>query len=453
MAELAASPLNRERIRLWYKHDECQGERPLLLTETDGGLDMVIPGYRPRCREPWAQAQEWALLQPIVHHELIGDDWPIEPCVNVPWQITLGDFGVIPHATQPETDGTRGAYHIDAVLGDLEADFDRLHHRVFSVDRSAALARVALLDQVYDGILTVRLRGVPWWTLGVTNTAVTLIGMEKLMLAMYDQPAALHRLLAFLCDDHLMLVDWLEQEGLLTLNNENDYIGSGSRGYTRALPHIEDRSRVRDNSSGASTLSGAQRSRRALAERPSDETPSFDYARQTAPDSAQGATGRGDESPVRAADLWVLLESQETVGVGPRQYREFILPYEDRIARRFGRVYYGCCEPVHTRWQVISEIANVRRVSVSPWCDEDFMAEALGRRYVYSRKPNPTLISTRTFDEALIRADLRHTLERTKAHGCTVEVIMKDVHTLYGEPNRLTRWVQLARQAITEVYG
>ena len=241
VAELAASPLNRERIRLWYQHDECQGERPLLLTETDGGLDMVIPDYRPRCQEPWAQAQEWALLQPIVHHEIIGDDWPIEPCVNVPWQITLGDFGVIPHSTQPETDGTRGAYHIDAVLGDLEADFGRLHPRAFSVDRPATLAQVALLSQVYDGILTVRLRGNPWWTLGVTNTAVTLIGMEKLMLAMYDQPAALHRLLAFLCDDHLLLVDWLEREGLLTLNNENDYIGSGSRGYTRALPHRRDK--------------------------------------------------------------------------------------------------------------------------------------------------------------------------------------------------------------------
>ncbi len=212
--------------------------RPLLLTETDGGLDMVIPDYRPRCQEPWAQAQEWALLHPIVHHEIIGDDWPIEPCVNVPWQISIGDFGVIPHATQPETDGTRGAYHIDAVLGDLEADFAKLHHRAFSVDRPTTLARVALLSQVYDSILTVRLRGNPWWTLGVTNTAVTLIGMEKLMLAMYDQPAALHRLLAFLCDDHLMLVDWLEREGLLTLNNEDDYIGSGSRGYTRALPHL-----------------------------------------------------------------------------------------------------------------------------------------------------------------------------------------------------------------------
>ena len=156
---------------------------------------------------------------------------------------------------------------------------------------------------------------------------------------------------------------------------------------------------------------------------------------------------------MRAEDLWVLLESQETVGVGPRQYREFILPYEDRIARRFGRVYYGCCEPVHTRWQAISEIANVRRVSVSPWCNEDFMAEALGRRYVYSRKPNPTLISTRTFDDTLIRADLRHTLERTHAHGCTVEVIMKDVHTLCGKPDRLTRWVQIARQEIAEIYG
>jgi hypothetical protein len=145
----------------------------------------------------------------------------------------------------------------------------------------------------------------------------------------------------------------------------------------------------------------------------------------------------------------VLLESQETVGVGPDPFEEFIFPYQLSVAERFGKCYYGCCEPVHQRLHVLKRFPNLARVSVSPWADEEFMARELGRDIVYSRKPNPTLISTERFDEDAIRADLRHTLDVTR--GCRVEIIMKDVHTLRNEPERLPRWVAIAREVIDEM--
>ncbi len=390
---IADGERNQALRRRWYAHDEAGDGPPLLLTETDGGLSMVIPDFTPQCVEPWAQAQEWGLMAAIVHAEIIRDDVPIEPWVTVGWQLSISDYGVPVQTTRPQTDGFRGAYHIDVPLPDLARDIHRLRPRTYAVDRAGTRAAQACLKEVYDGILGVRLRGNPWWTLGLTWTAINHIGLEGLMLCMYDQPEALHRLMAFLRDETLALLDWLERQGLLHLNNENDYIGSGSRGYTRRLPV-------------------------------------------------------GDAAPVRTPDLWTLIESQETVGVGPDLYEEFIFPYENRIAQRFGGVYYGCCEPVHTRWSVLRNMANLRRVSISAWCDEEIMGEALGRDYVYSRKPNPTLVSTEVFDEAAIRADIRRTLAATRPHGCRTEIIMKDVHTLNGQPDRLTRWVQLAREEI-----
>jgi hypothetical protein len=202
--------------------------------------------------------------------------------------------------------------------------------------------------------------------------------------------------MAFLRDDHLAFTDFLERENLYTLNNESDYIGSGSMGYSRALP----------------------RPRRMA----------------------------GD--PVRRADLWVLGESQETVSVGPEMFREFVFQYQLPIIGKFGRAYYGCCEPVHTRWHILRTIPNLKRVSISPWCDQEFMAAACGRQYVFSRKPNPALISTGRFDEQAIRQDIQRTL--TVAKGCNVELIMKDVHNLAGEPQRMARWVELARETIDE---
>jgi hypothetical protein len=158
---------------------------------------------------------------------------------------------------------------------------------------------------------------------------------------------------------------------------------------------------------------------------------------------------RGDwlaGATVRQRDLWVLLESQETVGVSPEHFEEFVFPYQLSIAEQFGRVYYGCCEPVNNRWHILKRLPNLARVSVSPWADQRFMAEALGRDYVFSRKPNPTLISTGRFNEDAIRADLRQTLG--VAGDCRLEIIMKDVHTLNNEPARLARWVEIAREEI-----
>jgi hypothetical protein len=79
------------------------------------------------------------------------------------------------------------------------------------------------------------------------------------------------------------------------------------------------------------------------------------------------------------------------------------------------------------------------------------MIDALGRAYVYCRKPKPTLISTGEFDEDIIRADLRHTIQLFTSARCSLELAMKDVHTLCGQPWRLGRWVELARQECAQV--
>ena len=81
------------------------------------------------------------------------------------------------------------------------------------------------------------------------------------------------------------------------------------------------------------------------------------------------------------------------------------------------------------------------------------MAEALSQRFIYSRKPSPTLVSTDVFDEDAIRADIRKTLEAGKPHRCTIEFAMKDVHTLKNQPQRLNRWVELAYAEINRMLG
>ena len=398
-AEIAADPINLERRELWYKHDAGSSERPMVLAEIGGIQDQVkpIPDATLECRDPWARSLERGLRAEIYQFDILKDDHVVEPCVCTNWKVDVSGYGVEVIQHYADNQGHLGARRWDSPIQDLDADFHKLRPRTFSVDRESTLAEKERLEKVFAPILPVRIRGSFWWTMGMTWTAIELIGLENLMLFMFDNPEGLHRLMAFLRDDHLAFAAWLEEEGLLTLNNENDYIGSGSMGYTRELPQ----------------------------------------------------SSRENGHPPRMQDQWVLLESQETVGVGPDQFAEFIFPYQLSIAEKFGRCYYGCCEPVHNRLHILKRLPNMERISVSPWADEEFMARELGNDIVFSRKPNPTLISTRQFDEDAIRADLRHTLN--VARNCRVEFAMKDVHTLDDQPERLPRWVEITRETIAEM--
>jgi hypothetical protein len=368
----------------------------MLLAEHGGVRDQnkPVPDGIIECVDEWARGVERGLRTEIYQFEVLRDDHVVEPVVNTNWQVSKSNYGVeiVMHHGGDETH--MGAHRWDSPIQDLDKDFGKLRPRTFAVDREATFKEKARLEAVFDDILPVRIRGEHYWTMGMTWTAIELIGLENLMMTMYDNPEGLHRLMTFLRDDHLAFAEWLENEGLYSLNNENDYTGSGSLGYTQMLPQRD----------------------------------------------------RKDGLPVRKRDLWVLSESQETVGVSPEQFGEFIFPYQLEIVERFGKCYYGCCEPVHSRWHILKQIPNLARVSISPWADQLFMAEVLDRDYVFSRKPNPTLISTGVFDEDAIRADLRQTLE--VARDCRLEIIMKDVHTLNNEPERLPRWVQIGREEI-----
>lgn len=399
--ELARDPANLERREAWLRHDAGHPQaRPMVLIEAFGVQDKLrppLPSSALQCEGEWAQDLERGFRRQIYEFEVLQDDHVIEPYITVNWNVRTSHYGVEAVQHRAEHYDGFGARSWDPPIRDLDKDFGKLHPRTYDVDRESTWAGKAQFEAVVGDILPVEIRGGFWWTQGLTIEAIDLIGLENLMLYMFDNPQGLHRLMAFLRDDHVAYARWLEKEQLLSLNNRNEYIGSGSVGYTKDLPRA-------------------------------DWNPGM---------------------PVRLKDLWVLSESQETVGVGPDQFEEFIFPYQLSIVEQFGKCYYGCCEPVHSRWHVLKQIPNLARVSISPWADEDVMARALGREIVYARKPNPTLISTERFDEAAIRADMRKTL--TVARNCRVEIVMKDVHTVNNEPERLARWVRLARETIAEM--
>ena len=146
--------------------------------------------------------------------------------------------------------------------------------------------------------------------------------------------------------------------------------------------------------------------------------------------------------------MWGFCESQETIGVAPEMFAEFIYPYQIPILERFGLNCYGCCEPLDKRWEYIKDAPRLRRVSASTWADPEMMGEQLGGRFIFSSKPNPTHLAEPIMRKDEARLELQRILAAGKRHGCVMELIMKDNHTLGNNAENAVQWCALAREEI-----
>ena len=72
------------------------------------------------------------------------------------------------------------------------------------------------------------------------------------------------------------------------------------------------------------------------------------------------------------------------------------------------------------------------------------MAAKLEDRYIFSRKPAPSLLARPRLDGDAARSDVRATLEH--ARGCIVELVMKDNHTLAHRPENAVAWCRIAKE-------
>lgn len=390
--EKATSPVMEKRKRLWTALKDLRAERPLVLFET-WTLEDYVSESELECEDPTWRSVERHFRWVLRHVEEVGDDIVIEPVWRIGWSVHASGYGVevrSHHATDVE--GGRIGYAFDHPIR-TPADLDRLTRRTFRVDRERTRKWFEQLSDVFGDILPVVLHGTRGLHAGLTQLCFKLIGNDNLLTWPFDEPEALHRVMAFLRDDFLAYFDFLERERLLGLNNDATLVGSGSPGYTTALP-------------------------------------------------AAGYAG-----VARLCDLWVWMESQETTCISPAMFDEFFLPYMADVARRFGLVYYGCCEPVHDRWDLIRRaMPHVRACSVSPWCDQFAVAERFGREVVFSRKPKPWPLSGAVPDWDELKKDLHETLGA--ARDCHLEIIYRDVYRIHGDRRRLSQWTQMVKTAI-----
>ncbi len=391
VADLAARPIETKKQQLWTKHNALKRTRPLIFCDPENGWHEIITANQIECQNLLARQWEMRLRKEIFWALKMGDDYTIQPYFDIPHSHNELDWGL----KETRIGGENGGSYIWESPVKTEDDVEKLHNPKIKIDYQATEQLKSRAEQIFGDLLTVRVKTLWWWSLGLTRLLADLRGLQQIMYDVYDNPGLIHRLMAILRDGTIAMLDHLEKEKLLSFNGDGTYVGSGGLGWTNELPQSD-----------------------------------FD-------------------EKVRCADMWGFCESQETVGLSPEMFAEFIFPYQKAILERFGLNCYGCCEGLDKRWPVIQQFPNLRRISVSPWADKIKMAEQLAGKYIYSLKPSPTDLAMNTFDEDRIRAGLREAFQISQ--NCCVEAIMKDNHTLRNNPQRVIRWVQIAREEAERV--
>ncbi len=391
VAEVAALPGHDEKRDLWRRLNRLEPTRPLVWIN-EVCWDEMGPEVRPTVADGFLRRIETRLRR-VLHAwrhfpaDMIVDDW-----IGCPIAVSDTGYGLEGQVVRADGDLVKSAVDYLPIIRS-EADVAKIRFPEVTVDAAETERRLALLADVLGDILTVRRVGVSGTWFAPWDRLIQWYGIEELYVDMVDRPGLVHAAIRRMVDAMLHKYEQYEALGVLELNNGNNRVGSGGLGIT-------------------------------------DELPQADF----------------DPAHVRTIDMWGNSAPQIFSEVSPEMHWEFALKHELRILERFGLNCYGCCEPYHKKIGLVRRIPRLRRISMSPFVDVREGAEAVAGDFIYSAKPNPAVLAANTWDAAPARADLREILDATR--GTPVEIILKDIHTVRGEPHRLWEWARMAMEMV-----
>jgi hypothetical protein len=391
-AEIAALPEQAERKARWRDVNGLRGGRPLLWVNEVCWHEMNVEDeLTPRCESAVGFRLETVLRRQLYQWRHMRGDMVLENAVDAPFILTNSGFGLSVEADVAETDSesTIASRHFHNQIKTAE-DIDKIQTPVVRVDERRTQAFYECYRDLFSGILPVRGRGCTGFWFAPWDDIVLYMGADNVLMNLVDDEELMLALIEKLTDAYLGALDQYEALGLTWSNNTNVRIGSGAYGYTNELP----------------------------------------------------ADGDG---PCPLQSMWGSSTAQIFGSVSPAMHERFGLEFEKKWMARFGLNYYGCCEPLHARIGMLSKIPNLRKISISPWADAAAAAEAMRGRYVMSLKPSPAVLAGTGFDGDAVRRELEGKFEA--ARGVSVEVILKDISTVRGDPSRLWRWMDIAMDA------
>lgn len=398
LAEIAALPIHKEKARLWQRLNDLESQRPMVWITEIPWHEMDVDGELTlRSEHAWARDQEQELRRTLYQWRHLPGDMIVNDFLTCPLAIHSTDFGIIEDVNVVKTDDANDivSRHFNIQIRDYD-DLEKINMPQITHNQAATEFRYRAMCETYDGIMPIVKTGqthiwfTPW------DFLIRWWGIEEAMIDMVERPDLVHAGVERMVEAWSTELDQFVQQNLLAIDCTNMRIGSGGYGYTAQLP-------------------------------------GDDF----------------DANHVKPHNMWGCSNAQIFSSVSPRMHWEFALEHDLRWLSRWGLTYYGCCEPLDGKIDLLRRVPNLRKISVSPWCDSDRAIEQIGGDYVISRKPNPAVLGEDTWSPHRAGQDMRDFLQKTD-RNCHVELIMKDISTVRYQPQRLWEWAAIAAEVAEE---
>lgn len=269
-----------------------------------------------------------------------------------------------------------------------ESALEQMHDPSFSLHPEHDAKEMEFYTDLLGDTIPIRLCGPGYLYFGPWDVITRLRGVEPIMRDMYDRPEYLHAIMQKMVSATCAELDFIET-------------------------HCEVDDSISDMHCTPAYVSGLQ--------------------------------GKGLKA------TWYRGMSQSFGIVSPAMFKEFELDYIKPIAERFAYTYYGCCEALDNKIELLKSIQNLRKIGVSPWANVERCAEQIGRDYVMARKPNPSHVALKT-DPDVIRRETEETVKLALKYGCPCELVLKDISTVSGDPQNLIVWAETVSDVLDRYY-
>lgn len=390
-AEKANSEKNSYKMLLHSSVNDLHQIRPVVMIDELPWNEMNINNELTlMCKDSYLREVEWFLRSNLYKHKYMPADMIFIPYIPIGKIVNSTGIGITTTENILATDmNNRIVSHDYIDILSTEEDFAKLQSPIISYDEKSTLRRFNLVSEILGDIMPVRLTGVNTFYSVTWDDISRYRGVSNLLIDLADRPEFMHRIVRQLTDFQLDTFRQYEELDLLDTYNYNLHC---TPGLTNDLPVKE--------------------------------------------------TG------VTRKDIWGRGTAQIFASVSPAMHNEFDIDYMIETVGQCGLSYYGCCEPLDGKIDIVERIPNLRKISITPWANVNIAAEAIGEKYVLSSKPNPAKVAVPNLDKDDLKREIYEILDACKRNNCSCDIVLKDISSCNNRPENIFEWEQIVMELV-----
>ena len=367
--------------------------RPVVLIEELPWNEMNINDELTlQCLDPVLRAVEWQFRTTIYRAKHFPADMLVPSYVPVQKVIHSTGIGLsVSENTLATNENNSICSHEYQDQLSTEADLEKIHNPVISYDREATLEKYQRIGDCIGDILPIRLKGAEFAVSATWDQIAQFRGVTNLLMDLAMRPEFMHATTRKIHDVNWSTIQQYEALGLFDHDPTS----------LHCTPIL------------------------------TSDLPKTDL-----------------DGTVKLKNIWGRAVAQIFTSVSKEMHQEYDIEYIKPILQQCGLVYYGCCEPLDKKMDIVETIPNLRKVSITPWADVNVAADAIGKKYVLSSKPNPAAVAVSQLDPANLRKELSTILDACDRNGCACDIVLKDISTCCGRPQNIFEWERIAMEMV-----